>query len=184
VLLKQQSTTEITDSTILTATGRKLSFYSWNLLVLAAIPFSIVKFNENPTFFGIVIGIMILIILPFNYVEYFIAENDKLIVLYKKDFFLSFLNKRKTFNFSEIDKITAVIKINERTYIMDWVSNLTNTIKWSTSNTIDIEMINGKKDSIGTEIVKEDLLPIIDFMKAKGVKIEIVYPNNKNILFD
>jgi hypothetical protein len=184
VLLEQQSTnTEITDSTVLTVSGRKLSFYSWNLLALAAIPFSIIKFNQNHLFFGIVIGILIFIILPLNYIEYFIAESDKLIVLYKKVFFLSFLNKRQTFNFSEINKITAVIKINERTYIMDWVSNLTSTFKLSTSNTIDIEMKNGKEIDIGTEIVKEDLLPIIDFMEAKGVKIETIYPNDKNILF-
>jgi len=185
VLSEQQSTnTETTDSTILTASGRKLSFYSWNLLVLAGIPFSIIKFNENHLFFGIVIGILIFIILPLNYIEYFIAENDKLIVLYKNVFFLSFLNKRQTFNFSQINKITAVIKINERTYIMDWVSNLTSTFKLSTSNTLDIEMKNGKTKSIGTEIVQEDLIPLIDFMEAKGVKIETIYPNNQNILFD
>lgn len=183
--MKQRQTTnkEITDSTILTASGGKLSFYSWNLLVLAGVPFSIIKFNQNHLFFGIVIGILILIILPFNYVEYFIAENDKLIVLNKSVFFLSFMNKKQTFNFNEIHKITAVIKINERTYIMDWISNLTNKIKLSTSNTLEIEMKNGKKNNISTQIVREGLMPIIDFMEAKGVKIETIYPNNKNIWF-
>ena len=92
------------------------------------------------------------------------------------------MNKKQTFNFNEIHKITVVIKINERAYIIRWISNLTNKIKLTTSNTLEIEMKNGKHNNIGTEIVKEKLIPIIDFMEAKGVRIETIYPNNKNIL--
>ncbi len=173
-LRKVQSTEqEITDSTILTASGGKLNFYSWNLLALAGVPFSIIKFKLNPIFFGIVIGILILIVL-LNNVEYFIAENDRLIVLNKSVLNLSFMNKKQTFNFNEINKITAVIKINERAYIMDWISNLTNKIKISTSNTLEIEMRNGKKNNISTQLVKESLMPIFDFMEGKGVKIETI----------
>lgn len=180
---KRQSTNKgITDTTILTVSGGKLNYYSWNMLVLAGVPFCLTKFNQNPTFFGIVIGILILIIIPLNYVEYFIAENDKLIVFNKSVFFLSFLNKKQIFNFNEINKVIVVIKINERAYLMNWVLNLTNKIKLTTSNTLEIELKNGKKNSIATKIVKEKLIPIIDFLEAKGVRIQTIYPNNKNIL--
>ena len=66
---------------------------------------------------------------------------------------------------------------------MDWISNLTNKIKISTSNTLEIEMRNGKKNNISTQLVKESLMPIFDFMEGKGVKIETIYPNNKNFFF-
>lgn len=184
VQLKQRQLTykENIDSTILTVSEGKLNFYLWNLLVLAGVPFCLIEFNQNPTFFGILIGIFLLIILLFNSVEYLIVENDKLIVLNKSVFFLSFMNRKKIFHFNEIHKVAAVIKINEKAYINHWIWNLTNKIKFTTSNQLEIVMKNGRKNIISMAIFEEKLIPIINFMKTKGVEIETIYPNNKDIL--
>jgi len=42
-------------------------------------------------------------------------------------------------------------------------------------------MKNGKTKYINTKIYKKKLLPIINFMQSKGVDIQIIYPDNKDI---
>ena len=167
------------DSVIFKEWGASISYYFLNGVVFFSIPFLLIKFNENPNLIIVLLGILILVILPLNYIEYFLVENDKLIVIYKKIFFLQFLNRRRIFIYDEIDQITITLKLDQRADIASLITNFTTKIKFMPSNVLEVEMKNGKKKSISTEIYANKLLPIIKFIQSKGVEIKTIYPDKK-----
>ena len=139
------------------------------------------KYNENPILITILLGILILVFLPLNYIEYLFAENDKLIVLYKSVFFLQFLNRKRTFKYDEIKKITATLKNDRKTDITAFMIDLTTKFTAMSFNVLEVEMKNGKIKYINSKIYIAKLLPIINFMQSKGVDIKIIYPDNKDV---
>ena len=166
---------------VLTASGGRLVYYFLNVAVLLALPYLITKFNENPKLIGVLIGLLIFWILPVNMVEYFFAEEDKLIVLYKRVFFLQFLNRKRVFMYDEIDHISATLKIDRKTSVEAFMINMTSKFMIMATNPIIIEMKNGKRKYVNTRIYKSELLPILTFMQRKGVDVKILYPNQKDI---
>lgn len=48
-------------------------------------------------------------------------------------------------------------------------------------NVLEVEMENGKIEYINSKIYINKLLPIMNFMQSKGVDIQIIYPDNKDI---
>ena len=170
-----------TESSIITESGGRLAYYFINAFIFIAVPLLLTKYNENPTLITVLTCILIFVFLPLNYVEYLFTENDKLIVLYKSVFFLQFLNRRRKFKYDEIKKITATLKHDKKTEIIAFVIDVTSKFTAMSSNALVVEMKNGKTKYINTKIYKEKLLPIINFMKSKGVDIQVFYPDNKDI---
>lgn len=170
-----------TDIPIHTASGNRFRYYFLNTFVLIGVIYLVTKFNENPTLISVLIGILVFVCLPFSYVEYLFAENDKLIVLYKSVFFIQFLNRKRIFKFDEIKKITATLKLDKKTDISAIIIDFTTKFTAMSFNVLEVEMKNGKTKYINSKIYIEKLLPIINFMQSKGVDIQIIYPDNKDI---
>jgi hypothetical protein len=181
--LKHQQITSNNDSNlpVLTASGNRLRYYFLNIFVLISVIYLVTKYNENPTLITVLIGILVFIFLPFSFVEYLFAENDKLIVLYKSVFFLQFLNRKRIFKYDEIKKITATLKNDEKTDITAFSIDLTTKFTAMSFNVLEVEMKNGKIKYINSKIFIAKLLPIINFMQKKGVDIQIIYPDIKDI---
>ena len=170
-----------TESAILTESGGRLRYYFINTFVFIAVSFLVTKFNQNPTVIGVFIGVLLFIVLPINKIEYFFTEEDKLVVLFKRVFFLQFLNRKKIFKYNEIEKITATLKHDKKTDITAFIIDLTTSFTVMSYNVLEVQMKNGKIKNINTKIFKEQLLPIINFMQSKGVDIQIIYPDNKDL---
>ena len=168
-------------SIVLKESGGRLAYYFINTVIFIAVPYLLTKFDENSTVIGVLIGILILFFLPINMVEYFFVDEDKLVVLYRKVFFLQFFNRRRIFKYDEIKKITVTLKHDRRTDITAFFIDLTSKFAAVSLNELVVEMKDGKEKYINTQIYKENLLPIINFMQNKGVDIEITYPNQKDI---
>jgi hypothetical protein len=168
-------------SVIYTASGGRLVYYFLNVGTLIALTYLITRYNENPKVISIIIGLLVLWILPVNMVEYFFAENDRLIILYKRVFFLQFLNRKRVFKFNEIKQVSATLKIDMKTDVEAFLINLTSKFMVMATSPIVIEMKNGKKKYINTRVYKHELLPILDFMKSKGVDVRITFPNEKDL---
>ena len=169
------------DRSMLTVSGNRFRYYFLNIFVLIGVIYLVPKFNENPTLIAVLLGILILVFLPLSYVEYLFAQNDKLIVLYKSVFFLQFLNRKRIFRYDEIKKITATLKHDKKTDITAFIIDLTSKFTAMSFNVLEFEMKNGKKKYVNSKIYLEKLLPIINFMKSKGVEIQVIYPDNKDI---
>ncbi len=170
-----------TESSISTESGGRLRYYYINTFVFIAVSFLLSKFNQNPAVISVFIGILIFIVLPINKIEYFFTEEDKLIVLFQRVFFLQFLNRKRIFKYDEIEKITATLNHDKKTDITAFIIDLTTSFTAMSFNILEVEMKNGKIKNINTKIFKENLLPIINFMQSKGVDIQIIYPDNKDI---
>jgi len=166
------------DYPVITASGGWYPYYFLNLVVFIGVSFLVPKYTGNPGFIGVAIGILIFVVLPINSVEYFFAENEQLVVLYKKVFFLQFLNRKRRFRYKEIQKITAILAMDKEPTIIAFIGNLLSRYS-SPVNSLEIEMKNGKKKNVATNICNEKLLPILNFMQSKEVDIQINYPDKK-----
>lgn len=164
---------------IISESGGRLSYYFISLFVLVAVPYLVSKFNENPTLITILIAILLFIFLPMCFVEYFFVEKDKIIVLYKSLFFLQFLNRKRVIKYDEIERIIATLKHDKKTDIASFFINITSKFTAMSLNVLEVQMKNGKKKYINTQIYKENLMPIIDYMKNRGVDIQIIYPDKR-----
>ena len=149
---KQIITKNNIDLPVITESGGRLAYYFINTCILIAVPYLVTKFNQNPTVIGVLISILIFVILPFSFVEYFFVEKDKLVVLYKSVFFLQFLNRKRIFKYNEIEKITATLKHDKRTDITAFIIDLTSKFTAMSLNVLEVEMKNGKKKYINTQI--------------------------------
>ena len=170
-----------TESAIFTESGGRLRYYFINIFIFIAVSYLLTKFNQNPRIISVLLGILLFVFLPINYVEYVFAEKDKLVVLYKSVFFLQFLNRKRIFKYDEIKKITATLKNDEKTDISAFIINLTSKFKAISFNVLEVQMKNGKIKYINSKIYIDKLLPIINFMQSKGVDIQIIYPDNKDL---
>jgi hypothetical protein len=68
-----------------------------------------------------------------------------------------------------------------KTDVEAFLINLTSKFMVMATSPIVIEMKNGKKKYINTRVYKHELLPILDFMKSKGVDVRITFPNEKDL---
>jgi uncharacterized membrane protein (Fun14 family) len=170
-----------TKSAIITESGGRLRYYFMNIVVFSVVSYLLTKFNQNSKVISVVIGVFIFVVLPLNAIEYIFAEEDKLVVLFKRVFFLSFLNRKRIFKYDEIEKITATLKNDEKTDITAFIIDLTTKFTAMSLNVLEVEMKNGKTKYINSKIYIEKLLPIINFMQSKGVDIQIIYPDNKDL---
>ena len=178
---KQTITNNDIDSPVLTESGGRLRYYYLNIFIFIAVSLLLTKFSQNPTVISVFIGILIFIVLPINKIEYFLTEEDRLVVLFKRVFLLQFLNRKRIFKYDEIEKITATLKHDKKTDITAFIVDLTTSFTVMSFNVLEVQMKNGKIKNINTKLFKEQLLPIINFMQSKGVDIKIIYPDNKDI---
>jgi len=163
---------------IIKASSGWYDYYFLNLVVLCGVSFLVPKYNDNPGFIGVVIGILIFVILPINSVQYIFAENDQLVVLYKSIFFLQFLNRKRVFRYDEIQKITATLAMDKEPNIFSFIGDLMSRYS-SPMNSLEVVMKNGKKKSIPTRIYNDNLLPILTLLQSKEVDVQIIYPDKK-----
>lgn len=163
---------------VIIESGGRLVNYFLNLCVFAGLPYFLSKYDKNPSLMIVLIGVLITILL-FNCIEYFYVGEKELVICYKKIFFLQFLNRKRIFKYEDIKNITVTLKHNKRSEIASFIFNLTNKIKIDSSNEFEIEMKSGKKRYLNTEIYKDKLMPIIEFIRSKGVEIKTLYPSKK-----
>lgn len=169
------------NNTIIMEHGNKAGFYFQNILIFTAIGYLVTQFTENPLLISILLFLLFFIFLPMNSVSYFFVTEKNFLILYKRIFFLQFINRKKMFQFNQIKKITAILKHDKRSDLIAFMINLNTNFTAFSSNTLDIEMLDGTKKTIKTDIYKEKLLPLFDYMKKKGVEIEIIYPSKKDM---
>ena len=161
--------------------GNKAGFYFQNILIFSAIGYLVTQFTENPLLICILIFLLFFIFLPLNSVSYFFVTEQNFLIVYKRIFFLQFINRKRMFQFNQIKKITAILKHDKRSDLIAFMINLNTNFTAFSSNTLDIEMLDGTKKLIKTDIYKQRLLPLFDFMKRKGVEIEIIYPSKNDM---
>lgn len=73
------------------------------------------------------------------------------------------------------------MKNDEKTDISAFIIDLTTKFAAMSFNVLEVEMKNGKIKYINSKIYIDKLLPIINFMQSKGVDIQIIYPDNKDL---
>lgn len=135
---QQITSSDDTEPPIITESGGRLGYYYLNIFIFTTVSLLSIRYNQNPTLIGVLIGILVFLFLPINYVEYVFADNNKLVVLYKRVFFLQFLNRKRTFKYDEIKKITATLKNDEKTDITAFIIDLTTKFTAMSFNVLEV----------------------------------------------